>query len=87
MGNWFLAVFTFIVAFPFGFWRAKSKFRSREWMLAVHIPVVFIVAARLINKFYYDIGFSWESLLMNLVSFFLAQYIAGLIYRYFIRKN
>ncbi len=87
MSNLFLAVFTFIVAFPFGFWRARSKFRSRDWMLAVHIPVVFIVIARLINKYYFNIGFSWESLLMNLTAFFLAQYSAGLIYKFVKRSR
>ncbi len=87
MSNIFLAIFTFLVAFPFGFWRAKSKFRSRDWMLAVHIPVVFIVLARLVNKFYFHIGFSWQSLVMNIVAFMLAQYLAGLIYKYRIKNR
>ena len=87
MNDYLLAVFVFLVAFPFGFWRAKSEFRSRDWMLAVHIPVLFIIAARLVNKFYFGIGFSWRSLLLNVLAFFTSQYLAGVIYKFWIRRS
>ncbi len=82
MNNYLFALLVFIIAFPFGFWRAKVKFRSREWMLSVHIPVVFIILGRIIFK----TPFSWQSLLLNIFAFFSAQYLAGVIYRKFIRK-
>ncbi len=85
MNNFIFAVFVFFIAFPFGFWRVRSKFRSRDWMLAVHIPVIFIIMLRIFNKLHYGIGFQWISVLYNIVAFFSAQYIAGLIYKY--RKN
>ncbi len=81
MNDYLLAVVVFVLAFPFGFWRARSKFRSRDWMLAIHIPVAMIIGLRLVNKFYYNIGFSWRSLLLNVTAFMLAQYLAGLIYK------
>ena len=81
MNDYLLAAIVFVLAFPFGFWRARSKFRSRDWMLAIHIPVVIIIGLRLVNKFYFDIGFSWRSLALNITAFMLAQYLAGVIYK------
>ncbi len=81
MNDYLFAAVVFLLAFPFGFWRAKSKFKSRDWMLAIHIPVAIIIVIRIVNKVYFDIGFSWQSLVMNVFSFLIAQYIAGVIYR------
>ncbi len=87
MNDFILAGLVFIIAFPFGFWRARSKFRSRDWMVAIHIPVLFIIGLRLLNKFYFNIGFSWRSLLLNFLAFFLAQWIAGLIDKRFLHND
>ena len=81
MDNITFAIIVFFLAFPFGFWRAKSRFKSRDWMLAIHIPVVFIILLRIYNKLHFHIGFNWWSLLYNVVAFMAAQYIAGLIYK------
>ena len=87
MNNLTFAIVVFIIAFPFGFWRVKTKFRSRDWMLAVHIPVVFIIMLRIFNKLHYNIGFQWISVLYNVIAFFSAQFLAGFIYKKFIKKN
>jgi hypothetical protein len=55
-------------------------------MLAIHIPVVFIILLRIYNKMHYHIGFSWTSLVYNVIAFMTAQYLAGLIYKKF-KKN
>ena len=86
MNNITFAVIVFFLAFPFGFWRAKSKFKSKDWMLAIHIPVVFIILLRLYNKSHYDIGFSWLSLVYNVIAFMSAQFLAGLIYKKWFKK-
>ncbi len=82
MNEYLFALFVFVAAFPFGFWRARVKFRSREWMLAVHIPVLFIIFGRFIFK----TPFSWFSLLLNIFAFSLAQFLAGIIYKKFFAK-
>jgi len=87
MNNLLFAFFVFLLAFPFGFWRAQTKFRSRDWMLAVHIPVIFIILLRIYNKLHYNIGFSWISVAYNIIAFFSAQYLAGLIYKYYLKKK
>jgi len=79
MNNITFAVIVFFLAFPFGFWRAKSKFKSRDWMLAIHIPVLFIILLRIYNKMHFHIGFSWISLIYNVIAFMSAQYLAGVI--------
>ena len=86
MDNLTFAVIVFFLAFPFGFWRAKSKFKSRDWMLAIHIPVLFIILLRIYNKVHFHTGFSWMSVLYNVIAFMLAQFLAGLIYKVYQKK-
>ncbi len=86
MDNITFAFIVFVLAFPFGFLRAKSKFKSKNWMLAIHIPVIFIILIRIYNKSHYGIGFSWLSLVYNVIAFMSAQYIAGLIYKKWLKK-
>jgi len=85
MDNLTFAIIVFLLAFPFGFWRAKSRFKSRDWMLAIHIPVIFIILLRIYNKLHFNMGFSWQSVIYNVIAFMLAQYLAGLIYNKFIQ--
>jgi len=87
MNNIIFAIFVFLIAFPFGFWRVKTKFRSRGWMLAVHIPVLFIILLRIFNKLHFNVGFSWISVLYNIIAFFSAQYLAGFIYKKIIQNK
>ncbi len=85
MDNITFAIIVFFLAFPFGFWRAKSRFKSRDWMLAIHIPVIFIILLRIYNKMHYHIGFSWTSVVYNVIAFMAAQYLAGLLYKKYIK--
>ena len=87
MDNLTFAIIVFFLAFPFGFWRARTKFRSRDWMLAVHIPVVFIILLRIYNKLHFNVGFSWMSVFYNVIAFFSAQYLAGLIYKFYLKNK
>ncbi len=86
MDNITFAIIVFFLAFPFGFWRVKSRFKSRDWMLAIHIPVVFIILLRIYNKLHFHINFSWWSVLYNVIAFMSAQFLAGLIYKKFLKK-
>lgn len=88
MNSYTFALIVFVLAFPFGFWRVRTKFRSAQWMLAIHIPVLFIILLRIFNKMYFSIGFTFKSLIFNVIAFFLAQYLAGVIYkRFHLRKH
>ena len=64
-----IAILVFILNIPFGYWRANVKRFSTQWFLAIHIPVPFIVALRLLS----GIGFGWHTYLFLVGAFFLGQ--------------
>jgi hypothetical protein len=67
----------YILNIPFGYWRAGTRRFSRDWYLAIHIPVPVIVLLRI----YYDLGWGWQSYAMLVTAFFLGQ-LTGKIFRY-----
>lgn len=48
---------------------------STQWFLAIHIPVPFIVALRLLS----GIGFGWQSYLFLVGGFFLGQQFGSIL--------
>ena len=43
-----LLAFVYIFNLPFGYWRAATKKLTKEWALAVHLPVPVIFALRVV---------------------------------------
>ena len=68
-----ISVFTLLLNIPFGYWREGTRKFSKGWFLAVHLPVPFIVAARL------GFGASWRWIPLFVFSFFLGQWIGARI--------
>ena len=64
-----ISILVFILNVPFGYWRANVAKFSIQWFLAIHIPVPFIVALRLLS----DIGFAWFTYIFLVGAFFLGQ--------------
>jgi pilus assembly protein TadC len=64
-----VAVLTFLVNIPFGYWRAKTKKLSKEWFLAVHLPVPLIVVFRLL----FGVHLNIPTFIVFVVAFFLGQ--------------
>ncbi|MCK5068009.1 MAG: hypothetical protein KAR16_11240 [Bacteroidales bacterium] len=64
-----ITILVFILNIPFGYWRANVSRFSTQWFLAIHIPVPFVVALRLLS----GIGFSWYTYLFLVGGFFLGQ--------------
>lgn len=79
MSLWVVAVLVFLINLPFGFWRAVVEKLSRQWFLAVHLPVPLVVALRVFS------GLGWRpvSFPVLLGAFFLGQYAGGLLRRLF----
>jgi hypothetical protein len=71
------AIFVFIVNMPFGYWRSRVRKFSGQWVLAIHLPVPFVVACRLL------LGLGWHlSTFPVLVgAFFAGQFIGGKLQR------
>ncbi len=67
-----LLVLIFIITFPFGYWRAGVKKFSRDWFLAVHLPVPAVILLRLL------FGFGWWALLLTVPAFAIGQYAGSL---------
>ena len=68
----------FVLNIPFGYWRANVKRFSTQWFLAIHIPVPFIVALRLLS----GIGFSWYTYVFLVGGFFLGQKCGSMLIKW-----
>jgi len=65
---WAVFGFIFLLNLPFGFWRAGTTKFSRNWFLAVHVPVPLVIGFRLLA------GVGWR---LRLLPFFVGVYFAG----------
>ena len=68
----------FLLNIPFGYWRANVHRFSTQWFLAIHIPVPFIVALRLLS----GIGFGWQTYLFLVGGYFLGQQFGSLVMKW-----
>ncbi len=72
----YAALCTLIVNLPFGYWRGGVKKFSRNWFLAVHLPIPLIIAFR----YLFHLGFALYTYPVMVGSFFLGQWL-GAFYR------
>ncbi len=49
MRLWVIAFVVFLLNLPFGYWRENVKKFSLQWFLAVHVPVPFVIALRILG--------------------------------------
>ncbi len=72
-----LAVIVFLMNIPFGYWRAHVKRASKQWFLAIHIPVILVIALRFLS------GLGWALITFPVLvgAFFLGQLSGGMVYR------
>jgi len=77
--NWsavlLVAVLTFLINIPFGYWRAKVRKLSKEWFLAVHLPVPLIVFFRILL----GVNLNLYTLVVFVISFFVGQRVGILL--------
>lgn len=76
-----IIIFVFILNLPFGYWRANVRTYGLQWALAIHIPVPFVIAARIFS----NIGFELYTYPILVGTFFLGQFVGK--YFYTKRKN
>ncbi len=69
MSLWTVAIFVFVLNIPFGYWRSCVRRFSRQWFLAVHLPVPAIIAFRIFA------GLGWHLITFPILAgaFFLGQ--------------
>jgi len=73
MSLWTVALLVFLINLPFGYWRASVRKLSRQWFLAVHIPVPLVIALRIFS----GLGFKLISFPVIVGAFFLGQFVGG----------
>ena len=73
----------FIFNIPFGYWRANVKKFSWQWVLAIHIPVPFIIALRIFEH----IGFAWYTYVFLVAAFFLGQRFGAWLHKYLLEHD
>ena len=60
-----------VLNLPFGYWRANTVKLSRQWFLAVHLPVPLVIVLRL------WFGFGWSAVPFFVACFALGQWLGG----------
>lgn len=73
-----ISLVVFFLNIPFGYWRANVRRFSTQWFLAIHIPVPFIIAIRILS----DIGFIWYTYVFLVGAFFLGQQSGALLIKW-----
>ena len=71
-----VAISVLIFNVPFGYWRANVRKFSLQWVLAIHIPVPFVILIRI----YSNIGFALYTYPILVASFFIGQFIGSKIH-------
>ena len=73
MSLWTVALLVFLINLPFGYWRASVRKMSRQWFLAVHLPVPLVIALRIFS------GLGWKLISFPVLvgAFFLGQFVGG----------
>ena len=66
-----LMILVFLITFPFGYWRFDTARFSRQWMMAIHIPVPFVIILRIFS------GFGWKIVPFLILSFAAGQFAGG----------
>ena len=77
-----LSVFIFLLNVPFGYWRANVKKFSKQWALAIHLPIPFVIAIRIFS----NVGFGIETYVFFVSAFFLGQFAGKKIFEIFKEK-
>ena len=68
-----LALATFILNLPFGYWRAGVRKFSPYWFLAVHLPIPFVIVTRIFS----GLGFKFITYPVILGAYFLGQFVGA----------
>lgn len=68
-----------VLNIPFGFWRAGVRKFSLPWILAVHLPIPFVIALRLLS----GLGWSLASFPFVIAAYLTGQYLGAALWRAF----
>jgi hypothetical protein len=75
-----LMLIVFVINLPFGHLRSKSTKFSRKWMMAIHVPIPFIILLRVLS------GFNWTTIPFMILAAIVGQMAGGKL-TFFIGKE
>ena len=78
-----ISLIVLIINIPFGYWRANVKKFSLQWILAIHLPVPFIVGLRILL----GLGFEYYTYIFIIFAFFAGQKIGSVLHKKLIKKG
>ncbi len=71
MNELILIVIVFLINLPFGYMRSKTTKFSRQWIMAIHIPVPFVFLLRVLS------GLNWTIIPLLVLSDIAGQMVGG----------
>ncbi len=77
-----VAAIAAVLNLPFGYWRANAEKFSRQWFLAVHLPVPFIIALRVLS----GLGWHFATFPVMFGAFFAGQFLGGEIHEWWTKR-
>ncbi len=77
MNIWIAALIVFLFNLPFGYWRGNVRKFSLQWALAIHIPVPFVIALRILG----NLGFKFITYPILVGAFFGGQFAGKWVYK------
>ncbi len=73
MNLFWVACLVLLINLPFGYWRSGAEKFSKQWFLAVHIPVPFVIALRIFSH----LGWHLITFPIIITAFFMGQFLGG----------
>jgi hypothetical protein len=77
MQLWLVAILVFLFNLPFGYWREGVRKFSLPWILAIHLPVPFVIALRV----YSGLGWGLVTFPVLIGAYFAGQFLGGRLRR------
>lgn len=70
-----VSMIVYLLNIPFGYWRANVERLSRQWFIAIHVPVILVIAIRFLS------GLGWALITFPALvgAFFLGQLSGGFL--------
>jgi len=72
-----VAALVFVLNMPFGYWRESERKLSFRWFLAIHAPVPFVIAIRVLS----GLGWQFITFPIMIAAFFGGQYAGARLHR------
>ena len=76
-----VAAIVFASNLPFGYWRTHVDRYSKQWFLAIHLPVPLVIALRLLA----GLGWQLSTFPIMIGSFFAGQFFGGIWYHCYVK--